>query len=576
MKTGLWKKIIRKLSEGYLDELLGEVRWMYKYAKRYWKFICFYIVAGVFSTCMSLGSSLASKQLIDVVTGTSNSPVAIVAAVLVGMAVANIASKAFISRISAKISVDVQNEIQAEIYEKIINTEWESLNEFRSGDLLNRLNSDVSQVSDSVISWFPGLITKLVQFVGTFAIIFYYDPIMACLALLSAPVMFLVSRRLMSRMRKYNKEMREVTGEVMSFQNDSFQNIQTLKAFGLMNLFKLKLEEQQLRYKGKMLDYNKFSVYTSAFLSALGMTVSYVCFGWSAYRLWTGYITTGTMVMFIQMASSLSSAFSSLVQTVPTAISAATCAGRLMAVAELKKERMLDEENVSRVERVKKSGISVELEDVDVGYHLGTQVIHNGSFHARKGEISAIIGPSGEGKTTLVRILLGLIYPQSGTARLLGAEGESCMISAATRDFFSYVPQGNTVFTGTIAENMRMVNPSATDDDIVKALKDACAWEFVEKMPDGIHSKIGEHGAGISEGQAQRIAIARALIKDAPILLLDEATSALDMDIEQRVLGNIMRRGENKTCIVTTHRPSVLSMSDHIYEVKQNRIEQVK
>ncbi len=574
--TDFLKKIIRKLSEGYLDELLVEVKWMYQYARRYWKSICFYIVAGVFSTCMGLGSSLASKRLIDVVTGSAESPIAVVAAVLVGMAAASIASKALISRISAKISVEVQNEIQAEIYEKIINTEWESLNEFRSGDLLNRLNSDVAQVSDSVISWFPGLITKLVQFIGTFVIIFYYDPIMAGLALLSAPVMFLVSRRLMSRMRQYNKEMRQVTGEVMSFQNDSFQNIQTLKAFGLMDLFTLKLKEQQLRYKGKMLDYNKFSVYTSAFLSALGMAVSYICFGWSAYRLWTGYITTGTMVMFIQMASSLSSAFSSLVQTVPTAISAATCAGRLMAVAELKKERMLDEENVARVERLKDRGITVELKDVDVSYHQGAPVIRGGAFRAAQGEISAIIGPSGEGKTTLVRLLLGLIYPTGGTARLLAGEGESCTISAATRQFFSYVPQGNTVFAGTIAENMRMVNPSATDEDIVEALKDACAWDFIAAMPNGIHSKIGEHGAGISEGQAQRVAIARALIKNAPILLLDEATSALDMDIEQRVLANIMRRGATKTCIVTTHRPSVLSMSDHIYEVKQNQILQQK
>lgn len=556
--------------------MYAETKWMYQYAKRYWASICFYIAAGLFSTAMGLGGNVASKYLIDAVTGVRKSRIGVVASIMIFMMLSNIAAKAIISRISARINVVVQNEIQADIYHKVIDTDWESLHEFRSGDLLNRLSDDVSQVASSVIGWIPSLITKLAQFAGTLGIILYYDPVMAVIALLSAPVTLLISRHLVKRMRAYNKEMREISSGLMSFQNDSFQNLQTVKAFGLMGLFSSKLKDMQEHYKEKMLDYNKFSVGVSSLMSIVGMLVSAVCFGWSAYRLWTGYITTGTMMMFLQMANSLSAAFSAVIQMVPSAINAATCAGRLMAVSDLKKEQILDEDAVNALKKRMEKGISVELNQIDVIYKEGNQVVSKGDFRADTGEIVAIIGPSGNGKTTLIRVLLGLLYPAEGTARLVSDDGTSCPISSATREFFGYVPQGNTVFAGTIAENMRMVKADATDEEIIRALQAGCAYEFVEQLPEGIYSKIGERGSGFSEGQAQRLAIARAILRDAPILLLDEATSALDMEIEERVLSNIMEFGKKKTCIVTTHRPSVLSMSDHIYEIRDDRLMQMK
>ena len=570
------KKIVSKIREGYLREMYKEVKWMCQYAKKYWKSICFYIAAGVFSTVMSLSGSVVSKNLIDAVTGERAGRIGMLAALMVGMALGNIAANALISRISARIQVVIQNQLQADIYHKVMNTDWESLHEFRSGDLLNRLNNDAGHVASSVVSWIPNIITRLVQFLGALGIILYYDPVMAGIALLSAPVTVLMSGKLMKRMRSYNKEMREISSELMSFQNDSFQHLQTVKAFGLIDFFQERLEGMQHHYQDRMLDYNKFKVYTSSFMSIVGLAVSYICFGWSAYRLWTGYITIGTMMMFLQMASSLSSSFKTLLQVFPAAINATTCAGRLMAVSELKKEQILEGETVQKLRDNRDKGISVRLNQVDVIYKEGNQVLSRGSFQADQGEIVAVIGPSGEGKTTLMRIFLGLIYPSSGTAELVGAGGLHCSISSATRDFFGYVPQGNTVFTGSIAENMRMVKADATDEEIVEALKLGCAYDFVEQLPKGIYSNIGEHGTGFSEGQAQRIAIARAILRGAPVLLLDEATSALDMEIEEKVLKNIMECGKNKTCIVTTHRPSVLSMSNHIYEIRDNHLMKVK
>lgn len=570
------RKIIIKIKEGYLKEIYRETVWMYQYAKRYWLSICFYIFAGVFSTVMGLGSSVVSKYLIDAVTGVRKDRILMFAILIICMTAAGIISNAVISRISARINVVVQNEIQADIFQKIIHTEWKELQSFRSGDLLNRLSNDAAQVASSVIGWIPNSITKLVQFIGAFMIIFYYDPVMAGIALLSAPVTVLFSRKFMQKMRTYNNEMREMTSSLMSFQDDTFQNIQTVKALDLTNVFEKKLQGLQNRYKEKMLDYNKFTVYTSSFMSAVGTGVSYICFGWSVYRLWSGYITTGTLLMFFQMANSLSSSFSSLIQIVPAAINAATCAGRLMAVSELEKEKFLDTEQVEEILKSTKKEITIEMKNINACYEDRKNVIRNGDFIANSGEITAVIGPSGEGKTTLIRVLLGLLYPTEGIAELKNTEEERCRLSAGTRKMFSYVPQGNTIFAGTIAENMRMVKNDATDEEIREALETACAYEFVKKLPDEIETTVGEKGSGLSEGQAQRLAIARALLKNAPVLILDEATSALDIETEERVLKNIMKKDRGRTCIVTTHRPSVLSVSDHIYEIRESNLKKLK
>ena len=178
----------------------------------------------------------------------------------------------------------------------------------------------------------------------------------------------------------------------------------------------------------------------------------------------------------------------------------------------------------------------------------------------------------GEGKTTMIRLILGLVRPEDGEVKLRASNGREIPMNAETRHLFAYVPQGNTILSGTIAENMRMVKEDATDEEIIEALKVACAWDFVEKLPDTINSSVGERGRGLSEGQAQRVAIARAVLRDSPILLLDEATSALDVTTERTVLKNIVQQHPNKTCIVTTHRPSVLNLCQRVYRVMETKV----
>ena len=562
------KKVIRKIKEGMLQEMYEETKWMYTYAKKYKFQIVFYIFLGVLTTVMGLASSVGSKYLIDAVTGQDSGNIALIALFIVAMGLFSIGINAITTMISARINIKVNNEIQAEVYDKILVADWISMKEFHSGDLLNRLNGDVNTVASSILSWIPSLITRSAQFFGILAIILYYDPTMAVIALGSAPVMLIVSKTLMKKMRDYNKRMRQVSSDVMSFNEESFQNIQSIKAFDLVGLFSKRLRDVQQNYKDVFLDYNKFSVYTSSFMSVVGMFVAYACFGRGVYRLWTGHITFGTMTLFVQLSGQLSSSFKSIVSLVPSAISATTSAGRIMEFFKIKDESELEDDKAKLIQNnTQGKGLSVVLDDVEFSYNENKTVFKHADIVANPGEIVALVGPSGEGKTTMIRLLLGLINTKSGNASIRDINGVSCKISSATRRFFAYVPQGNTIFSGTIAENMRMVKQDATDAEIVEALKAACAYDFVNKLPDGINSKVGERGSGFSEGQAQRLSIARALLRKSPILLLDEATSALDVFTERQVLRNIMNMGYARTCIVTTHRPSVLTMCDKVYKI---------
>ncbi len=569
-----WKRIWQKIKEGKLRQVLSELSWIYGYGRRYRAAVAWYIFLGVLGTGMSLAASVLSKNIVDVVTGFDTGALAPAAVFYVLMQLARIGVNAWTGRISAKVEVKVDQEIRAEVYDKIMAADWESMSQYHSGDLLNRMDNDVASVSGSVLGWLPDAVTRLVQFLGALGIILYYDPTLAGLALLSAPVTLVVSRTLMGRMRQYSRRVREVSSQVMMFHEESFQNIQVIKSFGLSSLYSRKLRQVQGDYRQVKLEYNKFSVAASALMSLVGTVVSVVCFGWGVYRLWGGYITYGTMILFLQMASSLSASFSAIVKLVPSAISAATAAGRVMAVTELPREdRSQDPMARKLLEENRAEGIRVETRNLGFRYQGGDVVLQNANFYAAPGEIVALVGPSGEGKTTMLRLLLGIVRPQDGSAVVEGrCTGQALAASASTRILFSYVPQGNTMFAGTVAENLRIMDQEASDEALWRVLDLACAGDFVRKLPQGLNTELKEGGGSLSSGQAQRLSIARALLADAPVLLLDEATSALDVATERKVLRNVLRAEAHKTVIVTTHRPSVLGICNRVYQIANRQV----
>lgn len=566
----------RRIGRGVLYEILGEVKWILRYSIRYKATVILFILLGVFSTVMGLGTGIVSKYIIDAVTGMDSKALIPAAVGFVAMNLFQIVGNAWASRITAKNRILVNQEIREEVFAKVLAADWEALLEYHSGDLLSRLNSDVNTVATSVLGWIPTFITGMVQFAGTFCLIFYYDPAMAFIALASAPVTLAMSQMLVRRMRKHNEKMLKVNSDMMAFNEEAFQNLQYIKSFGLMQKYGELFSGKQEYYKEVQLDYNKFSILTSSVMSVVGMGVTAACFGWGVYRLWTGAITYGTMTLFLQQAGSLSSAFSNLVNMVPVAVGAATSAGRIMAVTDLPKEELKDvEEAASFVgDASEGEGVTIRAEHLDFWYHGGNQVISGASFYVKPREVVALVGPSGEGKTTMLRILLGLVWAKKG--HVWAESGKRKLeISPGTRKLFAYVPQGNTMMSGTIRDNLRLLNSDVSEEEIWIALKDVCADEFVKELPEGLDTYLKERGGGLSEGQLQRLSIARAMLSNAPVLLLDEATSALDVATERRLLRNIMKSARNKTCIVTTHRPSVLTMCTRVYQISDREVVQL-
>lgn len=564
------RELNRRRKDGTFKEIIDDWKWIFSYSGRYKPAIVFYVLLGVFGTTFGLAASVAGKYLIDIITGYKLEKLPLLIFITVGSEVFSLLFESIVNRISAKLSININNDIQADIFDKIVDADWLSINKYSNGDILNRFNQDISTVSSNAINWLPTIIIALYKFIATFLVILHYNAVMALIALAGAPILLLSSSFLIKKQRNYGKKVREMSSRLMTFEAETFYNFDTIKSFGISSLYSRRMREWQKKYKGISLDYNMFSIKTNVFLSVISMLVGFGMFGYCLFLLWGGSITFGTMTLFLQQGSGLSASFNNLMSIVPNFLSSSVSAHRIRELVELPKEKHI--EGSSALDELAADGFKVSMRNVDFAYVEGEAVLHSSDFDAAPGEIVALIGASGEGKTTMIRLILGLVHPVDGSVTVTSSDGREVMMNADTRHLFAYVPQGNTILAGTIEENLRMAKEDASEAELIEALKLACAWEFVEKLPNGIRSIIGERGKGLSEGQAQRIAIARAILRDAPVLLLDEATSALDVATERRVLRNIITSKPNKTCIVTTHRPSVLNMCKRVYRVMDTRV----
>ena len=539
----------------------------------------FYTALGVFGTGVSLASSVISKDLVDIITGHQTGKLLQTFALMIGFSFGNTLISQASAYASTMINLKVDREIQNDIFAKILVTDWESLTAYHTGDLVTRWSSDASNISSGILNWLPNLVIYTVKFISALAIVVHYDPTFAIFALLGIPFSALLSRPLLRRMTNNNQRSAQMSAKLYGFNQEAFSNIQTIKAFDMIRFYVDRLKNLQQEYIKMRLDFQKMSIATSLLMTLISYLVSYSCYGWGIYRVWSGAISYGTMTMFLSLSGTLTGSVNSLVSLVPSAISLGISAGRLMDIVEMPQEDYSHDDQVIAFEKDHRAeGIGIAMQDLSYSYNTGTEVFRNASMEAYPHEIVALVGPSGEGKTTMLRLILSLLQPSGGSYHVCAGDNHRTQIemSPSTRKLFSYVPQGNTMFSGTIAENMRNVKPDATDEEIIHALQLACAWDFVEKLPDGIQSMVKERGGGFSEGQAQRLSIARALLRHSPILLLDEATSALDVATERKVLKNIMQDTYPRTCIVTTHRPTVLNICTRVYAIREKKCEVLK
>ena len=568
------KHYIYQIQKGRLKEIFLLILWIYQYAKGHLGSVIIYTLLGMSGIIFSLTNSLVSKDLVDIITGQNVGKVLSTFSAMIAITLGSHVISQISSYLSTKINLKIDNHLKAEVFDEILTTDWESLTRYHSGDLLVRWSGDVSAISAGILNIIPNFIIHIFKFTAALIMVLYHDASFAVIALISIPISIYTSRSTLKKMQQSNLNSLTINTKMSAFNQEAFSNIQTVKAFDMISLYSKRLRTLQQQYTDVRLRCQRLSIINNFILTLISMVVTYASYGWGIYKVWSGDITYGTMTMFLSLSGILTASVDNLISFIPSTIALTNSAKRLIGVINLTKEDYGHTEEVADFYSQHQSeGVGVSIRNISYTYATGTEVLKDVSFDAHPHEIIAFVGPSGEGKTTMLRLLLAIVMPKAGKGYICPGLStpetttQALDLTASCRQLFAYVPQGNTMFSGTIADNMRNVKEDATDEEIINALETACAWDFIQKLPNGINSPIQERGGGFSEGQAQRLSIARALLKQAPILLLDEATSALDIETEHKVLQNIMQDQYPRTTIVTTHRPSVLNICNRAYSI---------
>lgn len=417
-------QLIKKhLKDGTLQKMWIQTRWIYQYARRYWKAMVLYTVLGLAGTGVSLVSSMISKDLVDIITGHQTGKLLSTFAAMIGFSVANILVGQASGYASTFINLKVDAEIKNDIFAKMLVTDWESLTAYHTGDLVTRWSSDASNISSGILNWIPNLIIYTTKFVSALWVVIYYDPTFAIFALLGIPFSALMSRPLLRRMRNNNERSAAMNAKLYGFNQEAFSNIQTIKAFDMIHFYIDRLKNLQKDYINMRLEFQKMSILTSVLMSIVGFAVSYSCYGWGIYRVWSGAISYGTMTMFLSLSGTLTASVNSLTGLIPTAISLTISAGRLMDIVEMPQEDYSQDKEVRGFEKEHRAeGVGLKMENLEYTYHNGTNVFEHATVEAYPHEIVALVGPSGEGKTTMLRLILSLLRPQEGEAWICAGE----------------------------------------------------------------------------------------------------------------------------------------------------------
>lgn len=513
---------------------------------------------GVVSVACSLGFVFLSKEAIDIATGVRDGHLMHYAIGMGGLMLCEILFHAADNWIVNTLGVKTQNRLRARLFAQLMQGEWQGKDR-HSGDVLNRLVSDLGTIVSVVTSTLPFLFITAVQFVASFCFLFSMDHTLAIMLVLILPFFALLSRIYVRRMRRMTKAVRESDSRIHAVMQESLQHKTVVKSLEQTDEMVHKLDGLHTQLHAEVVQRTRFSVLSRSLVSA-GFSAGYLtAFLWGVFRIQGGLISFGVMTAFLQLVGRIQRPLSDLARLIPTLVGALTSAERLMEL----EEQPLEEQGTPIL---LSAPAGIRLENVDFTYSDGNEaVLENLTADFPPGSMTAILGETGAGKTTLIRLILALVRPTAGHVILYHGE-QSVEASPRTRANLVYVPQGNTLFSGTIRENLLLGCPDATDEELWRVLHIACA-DFVEQLAQGLDTPCGEQGGGLSEGQAQRIAIARSLLRPGSILLLDEATSALDPDTERRFLQRISTDIGNRTLLFITHRTSVLEYCDRVLRV---------
>lgn len=516
---------------------------------------------GVLQVVVSLAQVWAVKHAIDVASGQL--PGSIYWAVgLMGMFILADFSLSIASTwVRNLLGIKAQNRMQQRMLDRLLKSQWHGREAFHSGDVLNRLEQDVNQVVTFLTETIPSSLSVLAMFLGAFFYLFAMDKVLAMIIVGILPIFVLASRTYVGQMRRLTRKVRDSDSKVQSVLQETIQNRMLIKTLESDNMMVNKLGETQSELRHHVVRRTVFSVFSNVVLN-FGFAVGYlVAFLWAAIRLADHTLTFGGMTAFLQLVNRIQNPARNLTRLAPAFVSVFTAAERLMELEENPLEQQGRPEYVAAPCGLKLNNVTFAYSDE------GRNIVQNLSFDFKPGSCTAVLGETGAGKTTLIRLLLALVSPTQGSVNIYNDKGVSRELTSLMRCNFVYVPQGNTLMSGTIRDNLRLGNIAATDEEMIAALHKSCA-DFVMELPQGLDTVCSELGGGLSEGQAQRIGIARALLRDRSIMLFDEATSALDPETERQLLSNILAT-RDKTIIFITHRLAVVDYSDQTLRLER-------
>ena len=515
---------------------------------------------GVLQVVVSLSQVWAVKRAIDVASGSIPGSIYWAVGVMGLFILADFSLSIASTWVRNLLGIKAQNRMQQRMLDRLLKSQWHGKEAFHSGDVLNRLEQDVNQVVTFLTETIPASLSVFAMFVGAFCYLFAMDHILALVIVGILPVFLLASRTYVGQMRRLTRKVRDSDSKVQSVLQETIQNRMLIKTLESDNMMVNKLGETQSELRQHVVRRTLFSVFSSVVLN-FGFALGYlVAFLWAAIRLADHTLTFGGMTAFLQLVNRIQNPARNLTKLAPAFVAVFTAAERLMELEENPLEQQGEPEYLN-------APCGLRLDNVTFAYSdRERDIVKDLSFDFKPGSCTAVLGETGAGKTTLIRMLLALVSPTKGSVNIYNYS-TSRELTPLMRCNFVYVPQGNTLMSGTIRENLKLGNIAATDEEMIAALHKSCA-DFVMELPHGLDTVCSESGGGLSEGQAQRIGIARALLRDRSIMLFDEATSALDPETERQLLSNILA-SRDKTIIFITHRLAVVDYSDQTLRLER-------
>ena len=504
---------------------------------------------------------LACKHAIDIATGTGEGSLIKTGVAIATLMLIQITTRAISRWIHAVTGNKVRNRMRRDVFARLLRCDWLHLQKHHTGDLINRLEGDVAGITTLMTEVIPATIIAATELTASFIMLFTMSPLLAVAIFITMPICLVVSRVYVKKMRRLNRDVRDSDSRIQSVLQESLQHKELIKSLEQNDSTEQQLTELQNRLQSQVASRTRFSIGAYSLIQ-LGFAAGYViAFMWGVGSLADGIITYGTMAAYLQLVGLIQRPTMDLSRHIPGIVSSLTAAERLYELEDIPVEQQGDAVMLGETAGVRFNNVTFRYEEDK------RLILDKFTYDFPPNSSTAIVGETGAGKTTLIRLLIALINPQGGSIELYNGK-EKHESSTLTRRNFVYIPQGNSLVSGTIRDNMLMGNPDATDDEMREALRIACA-DFVYELPDGIDTPVTERGGGLSEGQAQRIAVARSILRPGSILILDEVTSALDEGTEQEMLKRLAQSHIGKTLIFVTHRPAVIDYCTQVLRIEK-------